>query len=698
MNSRQGILLSVIAAFTLGLTACGGSSSPAPPPAITVTLSGQPTSLTASTTAAITATVSNSTGVTWTVTCAASPCGSFNPASTASGSPTTFTAPAAPTSVTVTATSTSDTTKSASATITITAPVIVIAVAFSPAAPVSINAGATSPLTAVVTNDSGNKGVTWKVTCGSSACGTFNPTSTASGTATTYTAPSTIPSPNTVTVTATSVTDTTKSATATITIGAPPAILADGTYAYHFSGWDDSGPSFVAGAFTVKSGAITAGEQDFSDAAIRSNDPLVASGSGLSLAGSNIQIVLATANTKIGVNGIETLHGTAVSASRVLISEFDTFGTGTGSLDLQGSVAALSGGYAFAISGWDGTNPANPLVIGGVLNVIGTTLNVATSVFDFNLNGKLAGQAETFASGTVTAPDSFGRVSFALTPSTTSGVPAFTLNGYIGGANQLQLVEGPGDALNDDLGGMAFAQGSNTALFTQASVSTKTYIYGASGQDLNNLVTIGGGFTFNSNATVSGNMSLNDGTVFGTNPISAGNYAVDPSGRVTLTGVTVPGFGTTAVFTFQLYLDGNGNALELGIDTIQTTQGQAYLQATTTADFEGSYALQGQGILNATNLPAWGAVGPVTVASDAFTGSTDYTAQTTTAGATATAAQALTGTENNSTAMLSLTGLDSTALTTARGYSYFPIDSRRVLAIEIDGTQLGILTLESTTH
>jgi hypothetical protein len=700
MNLRRTLLLSAIAAITLGLTACGGSGSTPPPPTVTVSITGQPTSLTTGATASITATVSSGAGVTWSVTCAASPCGTFNPTSTASGSPTVFTAPATPTTVTITATTASGTSASSTATITIAAPVI--AVTFTPAAPVSINAGATSPLTAVVTNDSGNKGVTWKVTCGSSTCGSFNPTSTASGTATTYTAPAAIPSPNTVTVTATSVTDTTKSATATITIGAPPPILADGTYVYHFSGWDASGPSFVAGAFTVKSATITAGEQDFRDASQLQGytDQLVPSGSGITTAGGNIQIVLATANTSIGVNGIETLHGTVVSPTRVLISEFDTFGTGTGSIDLQTSAAAPSGGYAFAISGWDLGSPAVPLVIGGILHITGTSVATdSTSVFDFNLNSQLMAQAQSFTSGSVSAPDSFGRITISLTPnpSAANPVPQFTLTGYIAGSNQIQLVESQPDALQDDLGGMALGQGSNTGNFTQATVANKTYVYGASGADVNNLVNIGGSFIFNANATISGNLSINDGNVFGTNPVTAGNYAVDPTGRVTLNGVTVPAI--TGNFIFQLYLDGNGNALELGVDTLQTTQGLAYLQTTTTADFEGPYALQGQGILNDTNLPAWGAVGPVTVASDAFTGFTDYTAQnSTTTGATPAANQAVAGTETSSSAQLSLTGLDSTALTTSRLYSYFPIDTKRVLAVEIDGQQIGILTLESTSH
>ena len=76
MNRRRVLSLSAIAAFTLGLTACGGGSGGSnPPPVITVTLSGQPSSLTTNATASITATVSTGTAVTWS--CGpASSCGS----------------------------------------------------------------------------------------------------------------------------------------------------------------------------------------------------------------------------------------------------------------------------------------------------------------------------------------------------------------------------------------------------------------------------------------------------------------------------------------------------------------------------------------------------------------------------------------------------------------------------------------------
>src|SRR6266852_3646693 len=73
-----------------------------------------------------------------------------------------------------------------------------IAVAISPAAPASLQAGASTSLTAVVTNDAASGGVNWTAACGSADCGGFSSTTTPSGTATTYTAPAAIPSGGTV--------------------------------------------------------------------------------------------------------------------------------------------------------------------------------------------------------------------------------------------------------------------------------------------------------------------------------------------------------------------------------------------------------------------------------------------------------------------------------------------------------------------
>ena len=227
-----------------------------------------------------------------------------------------------------------------------------ITVSFTTPPPTSLQVGATATVAAAVMNDPNNAGVNWTATCSAADCGSFSPPGTASGAPTTYTAPATVPSPATVTLTATSMSDSTQAASGTVTITpAQGPVLADGTYVFHLSGYDGAGPYSVAGAFTVASGKITGGEQDFSDPNAGYDDSFVAANSSLNTAGGNIQIVLDTGNAQLGILGVETLRGTVVSSTRVLISEFDASAAGTGSLDLQTGAAQPSAGYAFAVSG-----------------------------------------------------------------------------------------------------------------------------------------------------------------------------------------------------------------------------------------------------------------------------------------------------------------------------------------------------------
>ncbi len=93
-----------------------------------------------------------------------------------------------------------------------------ISVGLAPPPPGTLQAGASTLLRAVLNNDTASAGVNWMVICGSSDCGSFKPSQTASGVATTYTAPAVAPTGGNVQVTATSVTDPTKTASATISI------------------------------------------------------------------------------------------------------------------------------------------------------------------------------------------------------------------------------------------------------------------------------------------------------------------------------------------------------------------------------------------------------------------------------------------------------------------------------------------------
>jgi dienelactone hydrolase len=99
-----------------------------------------------------------------------------------------------------------------------------ITVAVSPASGTVLASG-TAQLVATVDHDPSNKGVTWTWSCPTGSCGSVSPTSTASGVATTYTAPAPPASDLHVTVNATSVADSRVLGWATVTV---PAITVAG--------------------------------------------------------------------------------------------------------------------------------------------------------------------------------------------------------------------------------------------------------------------------------------------------------------------------------------------------------------------------------------------------------------------------------------------------------------------------------------
>jgi hypothetical protein len=209
------------AALTAGNLGCGGASATPPPPLISISLDNASATLLESTTQAFTATLVNdvnSKGVMWTVSCPASSCGSVTPASTASGTAVTYTAPGPPASdltVTLKASAAADPSRSASATITIPA----LSVSVSPSS-ATVQVATPLDINGSVSNDAGAGTVNWTltengVTC-SPGCGTI---SAASGPVITYTAPATPPATNmTAIVTGTSATDISKSASASLLI------------------------------------------------------------------------------------------------------------------------------------------------------------------------------------------------------------------------------------------------------------------------------------------------------------------------------------------------------------------------------------------------------------------------------------------------------------------------------------------------
>jgi len=326
------------------------------------------------------ATVSNdpsNAGVDWTVSCANIPCGSFSASHTASGAPVTFTAPPSPPpagthnaagGVTIiakaTATANGDQPAIANADVTIVAPITVAITQTVPTNSTVINQSA--PLVATVSNDPSNAGVDWSVTCGASAgnCGLLSPAHTASGAATTYTAPAAVPPGGTVTITAASTASSSQTATYTLTItaGVPPNGLLSGQFVILLSATNStSGPFALAGYLTGDGvGNITAGLIDL----VAPNQ----SGGFVSVLPSTYsigpdgrgQIQLIT-NSSFGVSGSGafTLSVVFVTPQHALLTEADSSGNATGNLDKQDAsgFAGFSGTYSLQLSGFATTGP-----------------------------------------------------------------------------------------------------------------------------------------------------------------------------------------------------------------------------------------------------------------------------------------------------------------------------------------------------
>jgi hypothetical protein len=454
----------------------------------------------------------------------------------------------------------------------------------------------------------------------------------------TYTAPS---STGNVVLTATSVDNTAMSASANVTVAsAASGTLASGNYVFFLSGYDPhKSPYFVAGVITVSTVgsamSITGGEQDFSDYYNEVHDT-ISSGTiaaSTSHGDQNLTITLQTGDPCIGPgatenctggSGQEILNAALVSNSHALLTEFDTWASASGTLDLQStSIATPTGSYAFYLTGID--NVQNALALGGVINVdnSGGTggISGAGSIFDIH-DYVTATPANALTASSVSSPDAYGLVTFNLNSSFFASAPGITLVGYIVDNARIQLVENMNlDHLRGTTGGNALLQ-TGAGAFNASSVSGSSYVLSLIGADNVGTDTVAGVVTFNPDGSLSGNLSFNDttnqtaegGTALApevnATPCSSGSaatpcYTVDNTGRVTLTNVTDSTTTPSFSYNLELYLDGNGNAFVVSMLSPSTNDagkgpngpnglsGFAFRQtgSFTAASFTGSYAL-----------------------------------------------------------------------------------------------------------
>jgi hypothetical protein len=514
-------------------------------------------------------------------------CGTFSPASTANGAPTTYTAPAHLTppsksgyfffgNLFIVATSVTNTSASATANLSLPA----ISVSVSPGS-ASVALNGTQRFSATVKNDGTNKGVSWSLTengvaC-SPSCGTITPTNTASGAAATYTAPTTAPAGPVVTVTATSLEDPTKSASAMATLttstgalacsaGSGSESLLKGQYAFLLQG-------FAVGSFTADgTGKVTGGEEDLIGPENLSIDTTASSYAVgpdhrgcLLLTGVNNSTTPPLSSSVSFSFSLGALNSSSVATGGHIGKLNDLLTVGTNEIGKQGGAAGIirlqdatsftasqfNGNYVMGFIGSDSENIQNGthrVAIAGTFAADGASA-ISSGTFDINDVGNITTDISFTPAGTFTCCDANGHGTLNLQISTAPLITFYMIDSgdafLMANDNNADVFQGAGEAIGVP----------STATFTQASLNGVSVLRGTAQSVTGPVVDIAtvsadgkGAATVNDNVNNAGAF-ISSSTAF--------NYTVASNGRVTLTGGNTPPV---------LYLYGPNQGFLLGTD------------------------------------------------------------------------------------------------------------------------------------
>jgi hypothetical protein len=457
----------------------------------------------------------------------------------------------------------------------------------------------------------------------------------------------------------------------------------NGTYVFSTSGSDVSGAFIaIAGTFTASSGSITAGALDV-------NDPLNGILAAQPITGGTYHVgVDGRPSSNLGLLVLQTSAGSftfdyvLTSSTHGLITLYDsTNGTGSGTMDLQSSVAQtdINGkSYAFSLNGIGSLNSTT-----GVQTTFGSagtfTLDsnggigaTTAGVEDINNNGLATCGANgcTITSGSI----SLGAALPGLAVFTTNA-GTFTFDVYPIDSTHLKLIEidtAPIVAGDAYIASTSIPSGNNVFTVAGVDFASQGVPFTAAGI----LNTDGNG-----NVTTSSVEDINDGgTVSEVGNIN-GTYSAISGGRSVITLNTFvngnAGLGCNGCL-FAAYPSTAGTQL-LEIDNAGVTTGVAYAQsATTLADSEG-YGMN----LSGNNGGEEDDIAEFTNSSGSFTGVIDVND-----GGQLMFAQKFTSTYAADTTVpgrgVVTPGSNAFNLVT------YVVDSSRTVFVETDSTQVGL--------
>ena len=362
----------------------------------------------------------------------------------------------------------------------------------------------------------------------------------------------------------------------------------NGTYVFSVSGTDSAGAAYaLVGTLNANGsggngkGGITGGSFDLTDttagtvtgASINSNSfySISVDGRGQATLG----------NTVSGLGNL-TLDFVLQDSTHGLVTEFDSFGTGSGTIDLQAAGVTPNGSYAFSLSGASGSSPWATV---GNFTLTGTAM---AGLADLN-EGGLSILSDQALSGSLVLTSSNGPAT-TLTISTFSG----TFDAFAIDANHLKLIETDGATT---LSGDAFSQ-------TSTDFPTGSLSFTLQGETLSGPFAAGGIMT-TTGTSISGTEDYNqNGSVSSasTPPPFTAAYTAGGTGRFTLGGFSSGFVGGTSYAAYPFTNGSVDGLLLLEIDGTGITTGAAYSQnaSATLAASEG-YGLNLAGIYLGAN-------------------------------------------------------------------------------------------------
>jgi hypothetical protein len=327
------------------------------------------------------------------------------------------------------------------------------------------------------------------------------------------------------------------------------------------------------------SGGITAGTVDLIGQEINLSSPVaqpITGGSYKITSDGRGQITFntTTLNSSGAASGITfTLDLVLTSSSHGLVTEYDSNGTGSGTIDLQSTVlqSQIAAPYSFALSGTGAGSSGLPLATVGSVT-LGAAGSVTTGLQDVNNDGGWTGVAISTSSF----------VNLGSTPGTAviaSSSGTFGFDVYPIDNTHLKLIETDGAFL---LSGDAYTQGT--------SIPSGQLVYIMAGEDVSGgPIDVGGLLTNTSGTITAGLEDFNDALTVGLGlGISGGGFTTLSGGRSTLNlsgfvngaASDLPSTYTFAAYPFT-YTGGTGIQL-LEIDGLGITSGAAYPQSSTT--------------------------------------------------------------------------------------------------------------------